>query len=112
MITIANHQELQKKIKLPASRLTDFCRRWQIKELALFGSVLRDDFTDESDIDVLISFMPDADWSLLDTIQLEQEMAAMLNRDVDLISKSAVEKSANWIRRQEILDTAQVIYAA
>ncbi|GAB4423606.1 MAG: nucleotidyltransferase family protein [Anaerolineae bacterium] len=112
MTVIVNSQELQKRIKLSSSSLAEFCRRWQIKELALFGSVLRDDFSDDSDVDMLVSFLPDAGWSLLDAIQLELELAAMLGRDVDLISKPAVEKSPNWIRRRQILDTAQVIYAA
>ena len=91
--------------------ITEFCRRWNIRELALFGSALRKDFTQDSDVDLLITFALDAEWSLLDHIQMQQELKQILNRDVDLISKRAVEQSYNWIRRQEILGSAQIIFS-
>ena len=89
-----------------------FCRKWKIAELALFGSVLRDDFRPDSDVDVLVSFAPDADWSLLDHLAMEEELAGILGRKVDLVSRRAVERSANRIRRQAILGSAEVVYAA
>jgi hypothetical protein len=89
-----------------------FCRKWKIAELALFGSVLRDDFRPDSDVDVLVSFAPDADWSLLDHMAMEEELAGILGRKVDLVSRRAVERSANRIRRQAILNSAEVVYAA
>ena len=98
-------------IRLPERELDRFCRRWKISELALFGSVLRSDFGPDSDIDVLVTFEADARWSLLDHIQMEEELSSILGRKVDLISKRAVERSENWIRRQEILHTAQIVYA-
>ena len=99
-------------IRLPEREIDAFCRRWRISELALFGSVLRPDFGPQSDIDALVTFAPDARWSLLDHIQMEEELGSILGRKVDLVSKRAVERSENWIRRQEILQTAQVVYAA
>ncbi len=96
---------------LSQEELDLFCRRWAIIDLALFGSVLRDDFGPESDIDVLVTFDPQANWSLLDHVQMEIELSALLGREVDLLSRRAVERSQNPLRRREILDTAQTIYA-
>jgi len=90
--------------------LTDFCRRWQISEVALFGSALRDDFGPESDIDLLVTFLPDARWSLLDLVRMQYELEDLLGRKVDLIERAAIERSSNWIRRREILGTARTIY--
>ena len=95
---------------LPMSGIAEFCRRWKIQELAVFGSVLRADFDSESDIDVIVTFDDDADWSLLDHIRMQQELQALLQRDVDLVTRRAVEKSQNWVRRKEILSTASVIF--
>ncbi len=89
-----------------------FCRKWKISELALFGSVLRDDFRPDSDVDVLVSFAQEADWSLLDHMAMEEELAGILGRKVDLVSRRAIERSANRIRRQAILGSAEVVYAA
>ena len=98
--------------RMPGRATAEFCHRWRIKELALFGSVLRDDFKSGSDVDVLVTFEPDADWSLLDHIQMEEELSRILGRRVDLISKRAVERSHNWIRKQAILNNAKVVYAS
>ena len=99
-------------LDLPLDRLADFCRRWKITELALFGSALRDDFGPDSDIDLLAAFAPEADWSLFDHYDMENELVAMLGREVDLVSRRAVEGSRNWIRRRAILSGATTIYAA
>ncbi len=98
------------KIQLPEDKIKDFSDRWKIRELALFGSVLRDDFCPDSDIDMLVTFNSDADWSLFDHVQMQQELANILKLKVDLVSKMAIERSQNWIRRREILETAKVIY--
>ncbi|MFN2291056.1 MAG: nucleotidyltransferase family protein [Anaerolineae bacterium] len=92
--------------------ISDFCQRWRITELALFGSVLRDDFDAESDLDILVAYAPDADWSLLDHVKMEQDLESLLGRKVDLLSRRSVEQSHNWLRRREILDSAEVIYAS
>lgn len=100
------------KLGVSRDKIEGFCRRWQVAELALFGSVLRDDFKPDSDIDVLVMFTPDAKWSLLDHIQMEQELESIFGREVDLVSKRAIQQSENWMRRREILTTAQPIYVS
>ncbi|SRR5579883_917612 len=98
--------------ELPRDRLLDFCHRWQVIELALFGSILRDDFRPDSDIDFLVTFAPTAHWGLLAHVRMERELSQILDRPVDLIEKAAIQESPNWLRRNEILQTAQIIYAA
>jgi predicted nucleotidyltransferase len=99
-------------IQLPDDKLVEFCQRWKVSELALFGSVLRDDFRPDSDIDVLITLAPDAKRGLMALAKMKYELEDLLGREVDVVNKSAVEMSHNWIRRNEILGTAQVIYVA
>lgn len=94
----------------PTTEIAKFCQRWKIRELAVFGSALRTDFKPESDIDIIVTFDDNADWSLLDHIRMQQELEALLQRDVDLVTKRAVEKSQNWVYRKEILNTASVIF--
>lgn len=89
--------------------LGDFCRRWRVTELALFGSVLRDSFRPDSDIDVLVTFEPDAPWSLWDLSRMRGELEALFGRSVDLVEKKGLR---NPFRRQSILSDARVIYAA
>ena len=98
-------------IDTPLEEITAFCKRRQIIELALFGSVLRDDFSPESDVDVLVQFDSQARHTLLDIAQMENELSRMLGREVDLIERTAVEQSRNYIRRKAILDSAETIYA-
>lgn len=90
--------------------LADFCRRWQIRELALFGSSVRDDFSQDSDIDLLVTFADDVRYTFGHLATMQTELAQMFGRPVDLISRHAVERSANYIRRKSILDAAEVIY--
>ncbi len=90
--------------------LSSFCHRWQISELAFFGSVLREDFRLDSDIDMLVSFHPQAPWTLFDLVTMQQELETLTGREVDLIEKTVIENSRNPIRRRNILDSAQVIY--
>lgn len=100
----------KRRVDISQEQMADFCRRWQISELALFGSVLRDDFGPGSDLDVLVTFAPGAEWGLLDQVRMEQELAGLLGCKVDLLTKRAVERSSNWILRREILGTAEVVY--
>jgi len=100
------------KIELPKAQIADFCRRWKITEFALFGSVLRDDFRPDSDIDVLVTFAPDAAWSLFDHVEMQDELQLILKRNVHLISRRGIERSRNPIRRKAILESAEVVYAA
>jgi predicted nucleotidyltransferase len=101
---------IERNLDIPQEQIADFCQRWHIRELALFGSVLRDDFASDSDLDIVVTFTPEADWSLFDHLRMEQELADLLGRKIDLFSKRAVERSHNWIRRHEILTTAEVVY--
>jgi len=103
---------VQAQIELPMEAIGEFCRRWKIVELALFGSVLRDDFRPDSDVDFLMTYAPDAAWSLLDHAEMQEELGAILGRKVDLLTRRAVEGSENPYRRKAILESAQVIYAA
>ena len=88
-----------------------FCQRWNVSELALFGSVLRADFRSDSDVDVLVTFKPDAKVRFADLMQMEQELGAIFGRKVDLGTRKSVEQDPNYLRRREILNSAQVIYA-
>ena len=99
-------------LALPLEAIQAFCRRWKITELSLFGSVVRDDFRPDSDVDVLVSFALESRWSLLDLARIQRELAAILERNVDLVTRSSVENSHNWIRREAMLSTAQRIYTA
>ncbi len=98
-------------INLSTEKLDAFCKRWLIIELALFGSVLRDDFSPESDVDVLVRFESNARHTLLDMVQMEDELCSTLGRKVDLIERAAIEKSPNYLRRNSILQSAKTIYA-
>ena len=99
-------------IDIPLDAISSFCRRWQVTELALFGSVLGDDFGPESDVDVMVRFDPHAHHTLLDMAQMGDELTGILGREVDLIERSAIERSPNYIRRAAILQFAETIYAA
>ncbi len=92
------------------SEITRFCQRWHVRELALFGSALRSDFGPDSDVDVLVTFSPEAEWGLLDHVQMQQELQILFHRTVDLISKRALERSRNWLLRREILNTAETLF--
>ena len=97
-------------IELPRKALQAFCEKWKIREMAVFGSALREDFGPERDVDVLVRFADDARWSLWDVIGAEDELAQILGRSVDLVERSTVEQSENWIRKDSILSTARVVY--
>lgn len=99
-------------IELPMEEIAEFCRKWQVTEFALFGSILRDDFHPDSDIDILISFSPTAKRGLTETLQMRDELQVIFDRKVDLIVKAAIERSENWLRRKNILESAQIVYAS
>jgi|ERR1044071_2450300 predicted nucleotidyltransferase len=99
-------------IAIPEAAVADFCRRWKIGELALFGSVLRDDFRPDSDVDLLVTFEPGARPSLLDLVEMQRELEALLGRRVDLVERRSVEASENYIRRKHILSSLRPVYVA
>lgn len=97
------------RISIPNEKIEAFCRKWNLSEFALFGSVLRDDFGPESDVDVLISFKPGAEMTIESYIEMGDELQAIFSRPVDLVEKRLVR---NPFRRHEILTTRQILYAA
>jgi len=95
------------RISLSKKKIENFCRLWKIKEMSLFGSVLRDDFNSESDVDILVSFSEDARWSLFDWVNMIEELKEITGREVDLVEKESLR---NPFRRRAILENKEVIY--
>lgn len=101
------------KLNLPYERIAAFCRKWNVSEFALFGSVLREDFRTDSDVDVLVSFPSyEATPSLFDHVDMQEELVEIFGRPVDLLTRAGVEESRNPIRKRAILESARVVYAA
>jgi predicted nucleotidyltransferase len=93
-------------IDIPKEQLRDFCRKWKVTEFALFGSVTRDDFRPDSDVDVMVRFAGDAQWSLFDIVTMENQLGEIFDRPVDLCEREAIEESRNRYRRESILSGA------
>jgi len=93
-------------------KLRAFCRRWKVTEFSLFGSVVREDFGPESDVDVLVTFSPDAHWTLFDMSDMNEELQSLFGRQVDLLTRRAVEGSLNPIRKTSILSAAVMLDVA
>jgi len=111
VIKIIN-KNLLKRVKDFGSKadwIEEFCQRWEIQEFSFFGSILRDDFQPQSDIDILVSFSPDAKWSLFDIIDMKDELQQILGRNVDIVEKDAVR---NPFRKESIMSSREVVYAA
>ena len=99
-------------IQIREEALKALCRKWKIRRVELFGSALRGDMTPESDVDLLVEFEPDEEWSLMDLAKAQGEFSRLLNRRVDIVDRANLRRSANWIRREAILSSAEVIYGA
>lgn len=99
-------------IDLPLDEIAAICRAHHVVELSLFGSALRDDFRDDSDLDFLVDFEAGTRISLFDLARLQRALEDLLGRQVDVISKAGLERSANWMRRKSILGTATSVYVA
>jgi len=97
------------RIHIDSDRIAAFCRKWRIIEFALFGSVLRDDFCPHSDVDVLVTFSPDAPWDYFDWADMTEELKAIFGHEVDILEKDGLR---NPYRRHAIYRSSQVIYAA
>ena len=102
---------MSRQFEIPHEELAAYCNRWRVTELALFGSVLREDFGPESDVDVLVCFGADAWPALLDMARMQDELSRILGRQVDLVERVAIEASRNYIRRDAILRSAETVYA-
>jgi uncharacterized protein len=98
---------LQQRLQVSLEEIASFCDRWKITEFALFGSVLRDDFREDSDLDVLVTFAPESGWTFFEMIQAQQELETLFGREVDMTQKTGL---VNPFSRAEIFQTFQVIY--
>lgn len=100
------------QVSIPEEDITAFCQRWSITELALFGSILREDFNNQSDVDLLVTFAPEARTTFFDMVHMQDELKEIFGRDVDLVSRRGIEECRNYIRRRAILHSAEVVYDA
>lgn len=100
-------------VKLPIAmeKIADFCQRWRILRFSLFGSILTDRFGSDSDVDVLAEFAPDMKYTFRQLMQMQEELEAIFGRPVDLIDVKALQESPNYLRRRDILESAQLLYA-
>jgi predicted nucleotidyltransferase len=99
-------------VEVPREKIAEFCRKWRVSELALFGSVLRDDFRPDSDVDVLLTFEPEVGISLFDYPEMQEDLERIFGRKVDVLNRKGVERSQNRFRRRAILESARTVYAA
>ena len=111
-MAVSTLSKTKPRVTVPKKKLAAFCKRWKVSELAFFGSVLREDFRPNSDIDLLVSFSPRAKVSLFDLVRMQNELKEIFGRNVDLVERRAIEKSENYIRRKNILSNTKVVYAA
>jgi predicted nucleotidyltransferase len=102
----------ESEIPIDRTKLADYCRRWQISELSLFGSVLRDDFRPDSDVDVLVTFAPGSRHGLFAVARMAEELERLLGRKVDFVTRTAIEADANYILRRRILGSLTPVYVA
>ena len=98
-------------LQISDDKIRLFCQRWKVSELAIFGSALHEDYPSGSDVDLLITFKPEAQWGLFDLVNMETELRTIFGREIDLVEKKAVANSENYIRRKGILDGAQIIFS-
>ena len=96
------------QMTIPRDRVADFCRRNQIRRLDLFGSVLREDFRPDSDVDVLVEFEPEAQIGFIALGRMRRELSELLRRPVDLVPRAGLKPKI----REIVLSSAEVIYAA
>lgn len=104
--------EIRARLAVTPEALAAFCAAWRVRELAVFGSIVRDDFGPDSDIDLLVTFDPDAPWSLFDIVTMKNEAEALFGRPVDIVERRAVEKHHNPWKRSLILGDQRLIYPA
>jgi predicted nucleotidyltransferase len=98
-------------IPMPIHAIEAFCKRWQVKEFALFGSVFRADFRPDSDVDLMVVFEPEAHPTFFELGDMQEELEALFSRNVDIVTRKSIERSVNWYRKKFILDGTEIIYA-
>ena len=106
--TVCNRVSKYPRITASPEVIADFCKRWRIAELQLFGSVFRDDYNNGSDIDVMVEFESNS-LPRLEFVNMETELSDLLGRPVDIVTRTSVEQSWNYIRRREVLTSVEVI---
>jgi hypothetical protein len=99
-------------IDIPKGKIAEFCKKWKVREFALFGSVLTDAFGPDSDVDVTIDFEPDTRHTLFDMVSMQEELETIFGRKVDLMTRKSIEQSRNYIRREAILSSLETVYVA
>lgn len=104
--------DIVSRLHVTEEQIAAFCQKWAIVRFELFGSVLREDFDPQSDVDVLVTFQEGSRHGLSDLLSMEEELAALFGRHVDLIERRLIETSRNWVRRRNILQSARLLYAA
>lgn len=100
------------QIKVPDDKIAAFFRKNHIHSFAFFGSVLRDDFGPNSDVDVLVEFEPGKEPGLMDLVRMQNELTEVMGRKVDMVERKAVERSENYIRRRYVLQSLETVYVA
>ncbi|GMQ79853.1 MAG: nucleotidyltransferase family protein [Thermodesulfobacteriota bacterium] len=98
------------QIHIPKEKIAEFCKKWEIREFALFGSVFSEDFCSDSDIDVLVTFGENVKHTLFDLVNMENELEEIFGRKVDIISRRGIESSRNYLRKNAILNSAEAVY--
>jgi predicted nucleotidyltransferase len=101
--------DMSNGLELPIEKIEEFCRKWKVSKFSLFGSVLREDFRPDSDVDVLVSFQDDSGWDLFDLVDMIEELKAIFGREVDLVEEGSIN---NPFRKHLIMTTRKVLYAA
>ncbi len=99
-------------IDLNSHAIHEFCRKWKIKELCIFGSILRDDYRPDSDIDLLADYEQDAEWDLFDHMEMEEDLGQIVGRSVDVLDRIGVETCRNRFLKSEILSSIEPIHAS
>lgn len=107
----ASLDQLSPSLPLPARDIAAYCKKWRVAKLEIFGSALREDFGDGSDVDFLYTLAPGVriGWEIA---EMQDELSSIVGRPVDLVSRSGIERSENWIRRPAILESARAVYEA
>lgn len=101
-----------RNINIQEEQLAEICKKFKIRELTIFGSALREDFNEKSDVDLLVEFNPNSGISLFDVVDLKEALESFLGREVDIVSKKAIQRSRNYLKKKAILDNYMVIYAS
>ncbi|HEY3295049.1 MAG TPA: nucleotidyltransferase domain-containing protein [bacterium] len=103
---------MEPRIAIDQEKIKTFCEKWKVVEFSLFGSVLTDEFRPDSDVDVIVEFAEDTHWTLFDMVDMEDELRVIFGRDVDLLTRSSVVRSENYLMRKSILSNVRTVYAA